>query len=96
MNESLVELKIAIPASRLQALTEFAGELGMTPAQWLATQARAVTLPSSQNDQLVKLWARGMTDAEIARRLDWTNLAVATRRRAKKLPANRTSRKATR
>lgn len=97
MNEILVELKIAIPASRLDALTSFAARLGMTPAQWLATQVRAVTLPSAQNDEIVQLWSRGFTDPEIARRLNMTNLAVATRRRAKKLPANRTPpRKATR
>jgi len=41
------------------------------------------------SDPVLRLWRGGLTDAQIARHLNLTNLAVSSRRRRFGLPANR-------
>lgn len=94
MSPETVVLTIELPVHTAQALADFAAGVGMHPAQWLAAQARAVTLSGPDKDVLVQHWSRGLTDAEIARRMDLTNQQVAMRRRAKNLPANKKQRDA--
>lgn len=88
----LVPVEVLLPLTTVQALTEVAAGRGMTASQWLATQARHVTLGVEQRDTVVRLHAHGFTDAEIARRLNMTNSQVATRRRRYGLAANRAAR----
>lgn len=55
----------------------------------LLISAAAVPVPT-ETDPVFRLWRAGYTDKQIARELNMTNLAVATRRRRHyRLPANR-------
>lgn len=46
------------------------------------------------DDELYRLWKRGLADREIARELGWTNERVADLRRRRGMPANRKQRRA--
>jgi len=63
-----------------QKVNEFAADL-------LIAAAAAPSHPDG--DPVVRLWRAGLSDAQIAGRLNRTNQFVSTRRRAYKLPANR-------
>lgn len=89
ISSELVDVPVPLTAETVLALTEIAAGLGMTPAGWLASQARAVTLDTVRHKTVVRLYMRGLCDAEIARELNLTNQQVATKRRVLGLPANR-------
>lgn len=73
--------KIATVAEKFEMkVHEYAAEV-------VITAAAGRTL--HETDPVVAAWRAGDTDAEIARRLDMTNAAVATRRRSFGLPANK-------
>lgn len=90
MTEQRVRVvQVSLPENVWGRLASIADDRGTTVAEVIAeTMTRLVPQPRTV-DAVVPLVLAGLPDKEIARRLDLTNLAVQTRRRAAGLPANR-------
>jgi hypothetical protein len=89
--EGGMKFQVEIPDDAFWKVAEIAERFEMKVPEYAAeaviTAAAGKTL--HETDPVVAAWRVGDTDAEIARRLDMTNAAVATRRRSYGLPANR-------
>lgn len=84
-----IDTQLTIPNRDLFPLLDAAERRGLSLAEFMLQAARAVAHLDVNPDSIRELHALGLSDAQIARELAMTNLAVADRRRALHLPANR-------
>lgn len=84
-------LTLAVPMSVREAvaLRELAAAQRMTAENYLGWIVQNLVSAEVRNDQVVRLWAQGYRDRQIAATLGMTNAQVADRRRRAGLPANR-------
>ena len=87
-----VTVTVPVQIRELMVLREVAAAHRQTPEQYLAWLVRNIVAGQVTHNEVAREWARGKSDAEIARALDMTNAQVRDRRYRLGLPANRKAR----
>ena len=84
-----MRLELELPDRLWGHLVSKADAQGITSRELLVAAIEGLVPAASGRDPIQQLWGRGMSDAEMASELGWTNQAVARVRRGHGLPANR-------
>jgi DNA-binding NarL/FixJ family response regulator len=89
----VTKVAVDVPDKVLFALTDQAEAAGMSVAEYLLHAGLATAgITEKRESTIGRLVGLGMSDAQIARRLNTTNAAVAWKRRQLGMPANHASR----
>ena len=88
----MTKVTVDVPDRALFALSDRAEAADMTVAEYLLRAGLEVAGITERRESTIgRLVVLGMTDAQIARRLNTTNAAIAQKRRQLGMPANHAS-----
>lgn len=84
-----VTIGVTLTVRQVLALREIAARDRQTPEQYIALMVGNLTHGHAERDQVIRAWARGLTDKEICEETGLDRAQVGDRRRRAGLPAHR-------